>query len=162
MEENLLKFKISKDSETGIKIMSLVEKKDMINAKQKELAIKLGFQNTMINSDDFAPKITGFANPLKEVDFKLFRKPNDYGCYIPRVSAKDIYKEINKIEIIEKEELERVVGFELDFLKRMGFTSKENKQFIFITIYENWLKFFNGNPDVQQIKMSEYYQLIEE
>ena len=135
-------------------------------AEVKELANKYKFKEFITDSLEFnsGAKLKGFASPEKDCKLEMFRKPNKNGIYLPKVKeGKQIIKDIDNLIPWKLEKIwEYLKTKPHPFIGTCGIytESKLNDELMFYSYKSK--EEFKGHKNLQELKLSEYYEMIGE
>lgn len=136
---------------------------DRFDKESKDIADKYGFKLVATQHADFmsGKSFAGFAEPIKDIDCNLFRKPNRDGIYFPYAKNKQIWEDMKNVKNWSMQIVWDYIGSApCPFSGMMGFyeDKKLNNKMLFYSHNQN----FKGHKDLKEIKKSEYYKMIGE
>ncbi|WP_278380958.1 hypothetical protein [Chryseobacterium arthrosphaerae] len=110
-------FKVEKTSKTGVEMQSLIDKGKEISNAIHEYMKEIGSSDMYLTRDRCVFQ-TGIAGVefLEEQDMKVWKKfpgfPNYYRPRLSSLEGKKIDKKISSFEIIERDDINKVIGFD--------------------------------------------------
>lgn len=155
-----MKFKVSRNSETGKKLAPIEERAIEAFEAQRKIAIELGFQGWQRGAFVAFGGI-GSLIPKKgeKPDSKLWKKQWD--GYYPKANSKEgkrLIKLLEELPTVEISELNMAVGFNEQYFKTIGI-SFIHKEFYVFSVGDDWE--FEPPSDCIEITVSEYKRLSE-
>lgn len=154
-------YKTKKSSSTGLKVEKLIKKGKKIEQEIESYLAELGAERKYVMKSRaiFGTGIcaVSFTTPPDEKVWKKF--PKFEGYYSPKLSSsigKDISKRIQSFEIIEREDLNKIIGYD-SFLSHCGF-GVGNKFFFGFETDSDWKH--QMPSDCVEITFTEYQKLF--
>lgn len=149
-----------KDSDTGIKLQSIAEKRELCHKEQVALADKYGFKSWRASNWSAFGGMSSCANFISTPDPKIWGKGSTVGEYFPKknsTAGKKAYEEIKALLVVEYEELNKCVGFNCDDFWCVGFAEGSGEYFGFEK-EESWK--FKIPDDCQEVTITRYRELF--
>lgn len=153
-----------KDSETGKKLQEVINKIKEANSAAKEAAKGLGANEEIIRDGWFlAGGIKGVVlpngtnNPALRLDTKSINRD----VYVPnlkRKEGKELKVRLSKLPVVDKSELNEVVGFDNPF-SNIGYNYGNDDYFAF-SILEDWN--INMPDDCEEITTNRYKEMFKQ
>lgn len=133
-----LYYKIEKGSDTGMKFAELESRGTQCVLKSLEVVEKYGFTQYRPSTWGIYGGISSFVSPEKNPDSKVWKKDRN-GEYFPNKRSKEgrqIFDEISELPIVERKELNAIVGYD-DPFSHIGFYMS-NKKYFGVILMDNW------------------------
>lgn len=156
-----LYYKTLKNSPTGVKIQSLINKGYEIEAEINKYMDELGAgrEYMMKGRCVFGTGVCG-VKFLQEPDMKIWKKHVGYeNYYRPRLSSKigkEIQEKFDSFDIIDRDEIGDAFGFE-KFGSNPGYSEKKDSQYFGIAMDSDWN--FTMPEEFTEITFTEYINL---